>query len=54
MVLVRSITSGEMPATVGLAAVPAVLLAGVYGWLLFRGPTERDFQHFRRTQHGQS
>ena len=51
-VIIRSIANREMPATVGLAAIPAVFLAGIYGWLLFRGPTERDFQHFRRTQHG--
>jgi hypothetical protein len=27
---------------------PAVVLAGVYGWLLLRGPLERDLQAYRR------
>jgi hypothetical protein len=43
MVLIKIVTSRDAPATLWLVVVLTVLLAGAYGWLLFRGPLERDF-----------
>ena len=37
-----------LKADVWLLSVPAALFAGLYGWLLFRGPLERDSDLRRR------
>ena len=55
MVTLRAAVGGE-DATNSLWVVAAVvsLLAVVYGWLLFRGPLERDFQASRGSSGGGS
>lgn len=42
-VLGRVVARADAPAALWLLVVPAVLFTGIYGWLLFRGPPERDF-----------
>ena len=54
MVLVQVVVRRDAPAALWLLAVPAVVLAGIYGWLLLRGPLERDLQAYRRRQHAAS
>ena len=44
MVTLRIVFQPNAPAWLWLVIVPAGVLAIVYGWLLFRGPFERDFQ----------
>jgi hypothetical protein len=46
--LLKIVTSRDSPATLWVTTVLTVLLAGAYGWLLFRGPLERDFEIHRR------
>ena len=50
MVLLRRMVGREVPAAIWVVAVPVVVLAGVYAWLLRRGPVERDLQIYRRSQ----
>ena len=48
--LLKIIARPGAPAAVWLLAAPFVVFAAVYGWLLFRGPFERDFEAYRRSQ----
>lgn len=41
-VLVKLVMRRDTPAALWIVVVPAVLFAGVYAWLLLRGPLERD------------
>ena len=50
MVLLRAGAGREVPPALWIVAVPVALLAGVYGWLLLRGPAERDLQAYRGSQ----
>ena len=50
MVLLKIIARRDAPAALWLIVVPVVLFAGIYGWLLYRGPIERDFEIHRRSQ----
>jgi hypothetical protein len=50
MVLLKVVTRQAVPAALWLLVVPVVLFAGIYTWLLLRGPIERDFQIQRRAQ----
>jgi hypothetical protein len=50
MVLLKIVTRPNAPAVVGLLAVPFVLFAVVYSWLLFRGPLEPDVKTHRPSQ----
>lgn len=54
MVLLRHAVGREVPAAIWVVAVPVVVLAAVYVWLLRRGPFERDLQIYRRSQLGES
>jgi hypothetical protein len=49
MVLLRAAARPDAPDALWLLAVPIGLLAGVHGWLLFRGPFERDLASQRRS-----
>ena len=49
-VLLRRMVGREVPAAIWIVAVPVVVLAAVYAWLLRRGPVERDLQIYRRSQ----
>ena len=48
MVLLKVVTRGGAPAALWLVVVPVVAFAGIYGWLLLRGPIERDLELQRR------
>jgi hypothetical protein len=48
MVLLKLVTQSRVPVAVWLLALPAVVFAAIYTWLLFRGPLERDFDIHRR------
>jgi hypothetical protein len=50
--LLRHILGRDVPAAFWAVAVPVAILAVVYGWLLLRGPAERDFQAHRRSLGG--
>ena len=50
--LLREGARGGAPAALWLLAAPAALLAVAWGWLLLRGPLERDLAAYRRTQAG--
>ena len=50
MVLLRTLTRGSASAGLWVVAIPMGFLAATYCWLLFRGPIERDFQVYRRSQ----
>ncbi len=50
IVLLKTVTTRDVPAALWIVAVPVALFAGVYGWLLFRGPIARDFEIHRRAQ----
>jgi hypothetical protein len=52
MVLLKIILRHDTPTALWLVAVPIVLFAVTYGWLLLRGPFERDFEMHRRAQQG--
>ncbi len=52
LVLLKAVTQPDASPALWLVAVPAVLLAAVYGWLLLRGPVERDIATHRRSQAG--
>jgi hypothetical protein len=47
MVVLDVARHGDAAATVWIVAAPVVILAAIYGWLLFRGPFERDFEKSR-------
>lgn len=49
-VLLKIVTRPDAPAALWLVFVLAAIFAGIYGWLLFRGPIERDFEIHRRSQ----
>ena len=42
MVLIKAASAQTMPAWIWIVMFPVVLMAGVYAWLLFRGPMVRD------------
>ena len=44
MVLIKPLTAHTVPAWVWIVVFPAALMAGVYSWLLFRGPMVRDME----------
>lgn len=44
MVLIKAVSAHTMPAWIWIVMVPMVLMAGVYSWLLFRGPMARDME----------
>ena len=46
-VLIKVVIRPGAPAALWLLVVPTVLFAGIYGWLLFRGPFEKDFERAR-------
>lgn len=50
MVLLRRMVGREAPVALWIVAVPVVVLAAVYVWLLRRGPVERDLETYRRSQ----
>jgi hypothetical protein len=50
IVLLKIVVRHNPSAAVALLAVPFVFFAAVYSWLLFRGPLERDFSNYRRSQ----
>ena len=49
MSLLRHVLGRDAPVAIRAVAVPVAILAAVYGWLLLRGPAERDFQAHRRS-----
>ena len=49
-VLVKVAGSSERPGTMWILTVPAMLFAGLYAWLLYRGPFEHDLDISRRAQ----
>jgi len=53
MVLVQIVTRRDASAATWVIVVPVIVFAGIYGWLLFRGPLERDFESYR-SQHDKS
>jgi hypothetical protein len=53
-VLLKTVTRRDAPAALWLLFVPIVLFAGMYAWLLLRGPLERDFERHRRAESGGS
>ena len=53
MVLLRAGVGRGVPAALWAIAVPVALLAGAYGWLLLRGPAERDLQAYRGSRLGE-
>jgi hypothetical protein len=50
MVLLRRMVGREAPVALWIVAVPVVVLAAVYVWLLRRGPVERDLEMYRASQ----
>ena len=52
MSLLKIVTRPGTSPAVWLLAIPFVLFAAVYSWLLFRGPFERDFEMHHRAQQG--
>jgi len=48
--LVKAATRGGAVGAIWVLAIVVVSFACVYGWLLFRGPFERDFQASRGSQ----
>ena len=54
IVLLKAAAASEAPKGLWIVTAPVVLLAGVYGWLLFRGPIARDLEIQRRSQEGPS
>jgi len=43
-VLLKGVVRPDAPRVLWVVCALVVLFAGVYGWLMFRGPFERDFQ----------
>ena len=52
MALLRHVAGRQVPAALWIGLVPVALFAAVYGWLLLRGPAERDLESYRRSQGG--
>jgi hypothetical protein len=50
MVLVKAVHPSESPVGMWILVLPAVVLAALYSWLLYRGPFEHDLQASRRSQ----
>ena len=50
MVLLAAVTRHAAPATLWFLLIPCALFASIYGWLLLRGPIERDMEVQRRAQ----
>jgi hypothetical protein len=48
--LLKAATRQHLPGTCWFLVVPVTLFALVYGWLLFRGPFERDVAVYSRSQ----
>jgi hypothetical protein len=46
--LLNNFNRSETPVATKVVAVVVVFFAAAYGWLMFRGPFERDFQEQRR------
>ncbi len=44
MVLIKAVSAHSMPAWLWIVVIPTALMAGVYSWLLFRGPMARDIE----------
>ena len=49
MALIKIVGRTDTPASIRVLFVPIAILALVYGWMLFRGPIEKDFQAYRRS-----
>ena len=47
LVILKIIAQPQTPMSVWFVFAPAVLFAAIYGWLMFRGPFERDLQSYR-------
>ena len=45
--LIKVVIRPGAPVALWLLVVPAALFAGIYAWLLFRGPFESDFERAR-------
>ena len=50
LALVRVVLGVDAPAVLWILVVPYVVLAMLYGWLLLRGPLERDLARHRSSQ----
>ena len=50
MVLVKIIRSAETATAMWILVAPAVLFAGIYAWLLYRGPFQHDLEVSRRSR----
>ncbi len=50
MVLLTAVTRQAAPAVLWLFLIPVALFASIYGWLLLRGPIDRDLEVQRRAQ----
>lgn len=50
MVLIKIVVRGNAPSALWSLLVPAMFFAGIYGWLVFRGPFERDLERQGRAQ----
>lgn len=46
-VVIKVVIRPGAPIALWVLVVPTALFAGIYGWLLFRGPFESDFQRAR-------
>ena len=44
MVLIKAVSAPSMPVWLWIVVIPTALMAGVYSWLLFRGPMARDIE----------
>ena len=44
MVLIKAVSAPSMPVWLWIVAIPTALMAGMYSWLLFRGPMTRDIE----------
>lgn len=53
-VLAKIVVRRDAPPALWGLVVPIAIFAGVYGWLLFRGPLERDLETHHRAQRGQA
>jgi hypothetical protein len=50
MVLIKIVVQRDAPASLWLVVAPAAAFAGIYGWLMFRGPFERDLERYSGAQ----
>ena len=44
MVLIKAVSAPSMPVWLWIVVIPTALMAGMYSWLLFRGPMTRDIE----------